>query len=179
MLKFVKMREEHLPLVLKWRTLPEVTRYMFTDIDNDMRKQELWYKRISLDSANRYWIISLNERLIGVVSLNDIQTTHKCCSWAFYIGEPDCRLIGGMIAPYVYRYVFEVLGFKKITGEVMEGNENVRKMHVVQGCRQVGEWKQHVFKYGRYHDVYLFEMLDSDWEKVKGRYVNCVAEFEE
>lgn len=179
MLRFIKLRNDHLPQVLKWRTSPEVTRYMFTDIENDLDKQEQWFEKVSADPTSRYWMISLDDRLIGVVSFNEISLEHRCCSWAFYIGEADARLVGGMIASYVYRYVFEVLRFKKITGEVMQGNENVRKMHLLQGNREIGILKQHIYKYNEYHDVYLFEMLDSDWEQVKHRYHNFIAEFEE
>jgi UDP-4-amino-4,6-dideoxy-N-acetyl-beta-L-altrosamine N-acetyltransferase len=178
MLRFIKLREEHLELVLRWRTQPEVTQYMFTDVEYDLDRHKAWFAQIATDDSRSYWLISLDDRLIGLVSLHEINLHHKRCSWAFYIGEEDCRLFGGMIAPYVYHYVFEVLGFKKITGEVMEGNENVRKMHVVQGCREVGIFKEHIYKYDRYHDIYLFEMLESDWEGLRIRYSNCIAEFE-
>lgn len=178
MLAFVKMRQEHMSQVLKWRTSPEVTRYMFTDVDYDMEKQQQWFARISESASDLYWMISLNDEYIGVLSLNDIRPAHRRCSWAFYIGEPNRRIIGGMVAPYVYRYVFEVMNFKKIIGEVMEGNDNVRNMHVLQGCREVGVYRDHIYKYGRYHDVYLYEMTDLDWEQRKEQYKHCTAPFE-
>ncbi len=179
MLKFIKVRESHLEQILKWRTQPEVTRYMFTDVEYDMDRQRAWFQRISADRTCRYWLISFQDRPIGLVSFNDIDERNRRCSWAYYIGESEYRLIGGMIAPYVYRYGFGRLKLRKITGEVMAGNENVRRMHRLQGCREVGFYRDHIYKYGAFHDVYLYEILDEDWERLQGRYQNCIAEFEE
>jgi UDP-4-amino-4,6-dideoxy-N-acetyl-beta-L-altrosamine N-acetyltransferase len=128
---------------------------------------------------NRF-IKSLLDDLFGrSTNRSDLIKRNQFEARAFYIGEADARLFGGMIAPYVYRYVFEMLGFKKIIGEVMQGNENVRKMHIMQGSREIGIWKQHINKYNQFHDVYLFEMLDTDWDQVKSRYANCIADFED
>jgi hypothetical protein len=37
-MKFRKVREQDLELILKWLTRPEVTRYMYTDVEYDMEK---------------------------------------------------------------------------------------------------------------------------------------------
>lgn len=179
MLRFIKLREAHLEQVLLWRTSFEVSRYMFTDIQFDMENQIKWFDKVSSSLTDKYWIISFNDKPIGLVSLNEINWTHKRCSWAFYIGEKDHRMIGGMISPYVYFYVFEKLKFQKIMGEVMVENEVVRKLHQLQGCREVGFYRNHIYKNGRYHDVYLYELILKDWEQLKGRYNNCDAHFEE
>ncbi|MFD2671970.1 UDP-4-amino-4,6-dideoxy-N-acetyl-beta-L-altrosamine N-acetyltransferase [Marinicrinis sediminis] len=179
MLRFIKLKEQHLEQVLQWRTLPEVTQYMFTDVPFDMEKHTAWFNRVEQDSTHKYWLISIQNELIGVVSLNHIDWHHRRCSWAYYIGEAKHRLIGGMLAPYVYNYAFHQLQMKKVMGEVMEGNENVRKIHLLQGCREVGILRDHIYKYGNYHDVYVFEMLDTQWKELGKRYGDCEASFEE
>ncbi|MBU5441002.1 UDP-4-amino-4,6-dideoxy-N-acetyl-beta-L-altrosamine N-acetyltransferase [Paenibacillus sp. MSJ-34] len=179
MLHFIKFKEEHLEQVLTWRTRPEVTQYMFTDIEYNIKKQLQWFQSISNDQTSKYWIAALNGVHIGLVSLNEIDLRNKRCSWGYYIGESSYRMIGGMIAPYIYNYVFDQLGLKKITGMVMEGNINIRKMHEFHGCREVGVYKEHVYKNDRYHDVYLYELLDRDWRVQKerfGAYKGCFEE---
>lgn len=179
MLKFNKLQEHHLEMVMEWRTKPEVTQYMFTDIEYNIRRQQEWYGRIVQDNSCRYWIIMLGEVSIGLISLTDLDWYNNRSSWAFYIGETNHRLIGGMIAPYLYNYAFDVLKLNKLTGEVMEGNENIRKIHKLHGCREIGVLKQHIYKYNRYHDVYLFEMVHCDWMRLKDKYRHCVADFED
>ncbi|MNN45827.1 hypothetical protein D3C81_1601790 [compost metagenome] len=152
---------------------------MFTDIDVDMEKQLSWYYRISNDNSQKHWLISYNDRLVGLVSLSDIQWEHFRCSWGLYIGEPDVKLIGGLIAPYIYKYVFEELKFKKITAEVLGGNEKARKIHLKYGCREVGVYKNHILKYGEFDDVHLYELMEYEWEEKGYRYAHLKMEFEE
>ena len=39
MIDFITLEKKHLPMLLDWRTRPEVTRFLNTDIENDMKNQ--------------------------------------------------------------------------------------------------------------------------------------------
>ncbi len=177
MLKFLKIKEEHLALILGWRTDPDVTRFMFTDIENDPEAQKKWYQKTLLDRSSRYWVISYQDQLIGTVYLTDIDRHNRHCSWGYYIGEPASRMIGGLIPPYLYNYVFHEMKFCKLIAEVMEGNRNVMKMHEMFGYRLVGRYEKHIYKYEKYHDLYVYELLAETWNALP-RYKRFVAEFE-
>lgn len=177
MLKFSKIQEEHLPLLLAWRTDPDVTRYMFTDVANDMDAQNKWYQKSLTDESSRYWIISYQDKYIGALYLTDIDRSNKRCSWGYYIGEAEHRSLGGFIPLYLYNYVFHELKFRKIVAEVMAGNEDVMKMHEMFGYRFVGRYENHIYKYDQYHDVFIYELLADTWNASK-KYKRFVAEFE-
>lgn len=174
-IRFVRMREEHLEQVLRWRTQPDVTRFMYTDIAFDMDRQRAWFARVSQSPSDIFWIVELKGEPAGVVSLNQIDAGNKRAYWANYIGEPKFRTYGGFVPYYVYNYVFFELGLQKLMAEVMEGN-TIRKLHLAHGCREVGVMKNHIFKYDQYHDVFLLEMLKADWDRAK--FAKYVAEFE-
>lgn len=178
MLKFCNITEDDLELILSWRTKENVTKYMFSDVENDISAQRQWFQRISADSSCRYWMIHFQNQPIGVIGITDIDRNHKRCSLAYYIGNDTFRGIGGIIPPYVYNYIFQNLNMNKIVAEVMEGNEQVMKLHLLYGYRQVGVYKQHIFKYDTFHDVSVFELLKTDWENSAGKYKKCVASFE-
>jgi UDP-4-amino-4,6-dideoxy-N-acetyl-beta-L-altrosamine N-acetyltransferase len=177
MLRFDPIRDVDLELVLSWRTHPSITQYMYTDISPDMEEQRKWHQWISSNAACRYWLIHYQEKPIGVIGLTDIDAKHKRCSLTYYIGDETFRGIGGIIPPYVYNYVFTVLQFKKVIAEVMEGNEKVMKLHQLHGYRQVGIYKEHIYKYDRYHDVTVLELLDTEWQRIGKRYKKCNAHF--
>lgn len=177
MLKFLKIQEEHLPLILSWRTDPEVTRYMFTDVDDDLDAQKKWYQKILTDESSRYWIISYQDQPIGVIYLTDMDHRNRHCRWGYYIGEAPGRSLGGFVPPYLYNYVFHELKFSKIIAEVMEGNQNVMKLHEMFGYRLVGRYENHIYKYGQYHEVLIYELLASSWNSLN-KYKRFVAEFE-
>ena len=65
MLKFQKVKKGNLEQILKWRTLPEVTRYMNTDIKNDIEDQKKWFKKFSTNKNQKAWIISYESQNIG------------------------------------------------------------------------------------------------------------------
>ncbi|WP_338553361.1 UDP-4-amino-4,6-dideoxy-N-acetyl-beta-L-altrosamine N-acetyltransferase [Paenibacillus sp. KS-LC4] len=163
MLTFIKLREEHLEQVLGWRTKENVTKYMFSDIDYNLEHQKSWFHRISQSESEKYWVISIKGTLVGLISLNGIDFTHKRTSWGLYIGEEAYSMYGGIVPPYLYYHVFHELGLHKITAEVMEGNDNIMKIHKLHGYREIGVYKDHIFKYGCFHDVHVMELLKDTW----------------
>jgi len=177
MFEFVRLEEQYLELVLRWRTSESVTRYMFTDIEYDLSRQRQWFDRLS-NSTDKYWLIKLKGMPIGLISLNGLDYANKRTSWGYYIGEDQYRMYGGLIPPYLYNFVFDHMKLNKIIAEVMEGNDSVIKMHRMHGYRDVGTYKEHIFKYGRYHDTHIMELLKEQWEKQQGKYRKYVALFE-
>lgn len=177
MIQFKKLKEEHLEKVLNWRTQEDVTRYMNTDIERDMEKQEKWFTSVSSSTTDKYWVIEIKEQPVGLIYLNQMDFVNQRTSWGFYIGEEKYRLYGGLVPPYLYNYVFSKLGFHKITAEVMSGNENVVKLNKMHGCREVGVYKEHIYKNGSFHDLILMELLKSEWIKLK-KYQKYRSEFE-
>lgn len=176
---FIKIREEHLELILKWRTSEQVTRFMYTDIEYNLEKQFQWYETIKKQENSFYWLISYKGHLIGLLSINDIDWVHKHSTFGFYIGEPKFNIIGGRIHPYLYNYVFFELGLNKVYAEVLEGNTGMEKMHMHYGHRFVGTYKQHIFKYNKYHDVNVYELLKEDWLQSKKQFHHLIGNFEQ
>lgn len=170
MIAFVPLDEKALPQVLAWRCDPDVSRYLFTDVDDNLEQQRHWFRQVSSDPRCLHWLIHCQEKSIGLAYLSDIDFDNLRCSCGFYIGEPRFRRFGGLILPGIVNYVFGQLAFHKIYGEVMEGNNNVLKLHEIHGYRLVGIQQEHIFKYGRWHDVHLFELHRSHWEAMKGHY---------
>jgi len=177
MLKFLKIQEEHLALLLTWRTDPEVTRYMFTDVADDLEAQKKWHQKTLTDDSSRYWIISYQDKCIGAVYLTDMDFANKHCGWGYYIGDASARSLGGIIPPYLFNYIFHELKFIKLIAEVMEGNQNVMKLQEMFGSRLVGRYENHIYKYDKYHDVFIYELLADTWNSSK-KYKRFIAEFE-
>ncbi len=176
MIDFIKLKEEHLEQVLKWRTKENVTKFMFTDIEYNLINQKKWFEKVSKRPTEKYWVIAIKGNLIGLLSLNNLDFANKRTSWGFYIGDDNYRMYGGIIPPYLYNYVFYHLNLNKITVEIMEGNHSVTKIHKLHGYREVGIFKNHIFKNNQFHDVYLMELLKVDWDKKSSKYKKSVID---
>ena len=177
MIKFLKLQEEHLEMVLAWRIKPEISQYLLTDVQNDMEKQYQWFDRISKDDTYRYWIIAYQDIPIGLINLSEIDSKNLRCCAGYYIGELKHRQLGAMIPPYLYNYIFQEMKFRKTYGEIFAENETIIKIHEMRGYRQVGVYRDHIFKNDQFHDIILIELLSEIWLKHK-KYQSYIAIFD-
>lgn len=177
-MKWIEIQEEHLQQILDWRTSEMVTRFMYTDIEYNLDKQQQWLETIRQDENGRYWTMSYRDTLIGFISLTSINWTHKRADWNFYIGEPKYSMIAGLLGAYMYNYAFYELGLEKLMGEVMAENEAVRALHIKQGAREVGYYEKHILKNEQWHDVYVFEMTKESWQEKGKKFQKYVPEVE-
>lgn len=176
MFSFTDMKEEHLPLVLSWRTSEEINNVMLSDVENDIEQQRHWFARIKCDERSRYWIIEHNDKPIGVLNQSEIDLTNKRCIWGFYIGDEESKPLGGLIPPYFYNHVFSHTTLIKITAEVLSNNKKVMKLHRLHGYRDVGVYLSHICKKSEWLDLHLFELHKDDWKKKK-RFTSFFAHF--
>ena len=180
-LEFKKIKADDLEMVLKWRTMPEVTKYMYTDFEPSMEKQKQWYDRISRDTSRRDWIIWVDGEPVGVLSIVKIDPVNRRCEWAYYLGSPNVRGkgIGKNVELNVHEFVFGSLGLNKLCCEVLKSNDLVVKIHEKYGSVVEGNRRQQIYKNGEYLDIVEMGLLREDWEKnVRGKHEFIRAVFE-
>ena len=178
-IEFKSLKEEHLEMLLKWRTQPDVTKYMATDIEYDMEKQKQWFQMISNDESSQYWIITFKTIPVGLIALVDTNWIHQYTVWDYYIGEQKYRAtLGGIIPLYLLNYVFKDLKLNKIFANVMMENKQIIKIFRLYGFREVGVYKQHYYKNGCYHDVLMMELLAENWNAQNNRFDKYIGIFE-
>lgn len=66
------MKLEDQEMVMKWRTLPQITRYMNTNSITDIEKQKEWFKRQEQLDSSYQWIIEWNGKPVGVTSITEV-----------------------------------------------------------------------------------------------------------
>lgn len=177
MITFRKLNEQDLEQVLEWRTSEHVTQYMYTDIERNIDNQRRWFEKVNGDDTQYYWIIEVKQQPIGLISLNQIDRLHKKATFAYYIGDLSYSIIAGRIHPYLYNFVFFELGLNKLYAEVMEGNEGMMKMHLHYGFQHTATFKEHIYKYSRFHNVEYFELMAGDWKEKCTKFHKFQAHF--
>jgi UDP-4-amino-4,6-dideoxy-N-acetyl-beta-L-altrosamine N-acetyltransferase len=168
-----KVSENDLLKIMEWRMLPEVTKYMYTDPILTIEDQISWFKKIIDSKESIYWIIQKDHSIdVGLLSLNHIDNHSKQCSWAYYIAENEARGMGlaKTLECNIYDYVFETLNLNKLWCEVFTFNDRVIKLHEIFGSKIEGEFRDHVFKNGEYHNIVRMAILKSEWFESKSRF---------
>ena len=154
-------------MILDWRTRPDVTRFMYTDIEEpDVERQKAWLAAMDRRDDYRHFVVEVEDnRPIGYLSFSEIDHRHRRCSSGLYVADAaDRRRYAGFFAPFIFDYCFHVLDMNKLVNTFMEGNDRLIRIQTLVGFREVGILKQHVWKYGRWHDVHLLELLRETYE---------------
>lgn len=180
-LKFRKITEDDLEMIMNWRTKPEVSSYMYTDFEPSMDRQREWFETINRESSRRDWIIHVDGEDVGLVSLVDINEVNKRCVWAYYLGSPNVRGkgVGRNVELNILDHVFDTLKLNKLCCEVYVSNEKVIAIHEKYGSRIEGTRRQHIYKNGEFQDIVEMGVLKGDWEReIKGQLEFVRAQFE-
>lgn len=170
--------ESDLELVLKWRTSPHVTKFMYTDIESNIENQKKWFNKIKDDKTQKHWIIQFKEEKIGLISLSKIDTLNQHATSGFYIGDMKYAMLASRVLPYFLNYVFFDLELNKLYIEVMSNNKNMLKMDYHYGFRHVGTMEKHIYKNGQFHDIEILELLKDKWVEEFGKYHKLKANIE-
>jgi UDP-4-amino-4,6-dideoxy-N-acetyl-beta-L-altrosamine N-acetyltransferase len=153
------------PTLLRWRNRSEVARFMYTDHVISIEEHAAWFDRALTRSDARYWIIVSHGEDVGLVCVSEIDRRHSTCSWAFYIAEPSARGhgIGAFTEFTVVDLVFEDLGMRKLSCEVLATNLEVVSMHERFGFVREGLFRGAVVKGGEAVDVHRLGLLREEW----------------
>jgi UDP-4-amino-4,6-dideoxy-N-acetyl-beta-L-altrosamine N-acetyltransferase len=153
------------PLLMRWRMLPEVTKFMYTDPVITLPDQERWFAHLLTDKTKRAWIIEVDGVDIGFFNFYAIDAVNRSCGWGYYIEEDGYqgKGIGKAVECAAYDYAFGVLGMNKAWAEVFDWNWKVVEIHQRMGCKIEARYPQHIFKSGRFYDVTRVCMLKEWW----------------
>jgi len=165
--RFRRPTADDAAMILGWRTRPDVTRFMYSDIeDPDLDHQLVWINLMGKREDYRHFVVEQDDRPIGYLSYSDIDRRNRRCSSGFYLVDSDDRrrFAANLAGAYIFDYCFHALGMRKLVNGFMEGNERLVRVQRLIGFRDVGVLRRHIWKYGRWHDVYVLELLKEDYD---------------
>ena len=168
-LNFRRMQCSDAALLLKWRTAPEISKHMYTDlVEPSETKQVAWINAMNARKNYLGYMILDDSQAVGFLCFTDIDYNHKRCSTGSYIYEREARLKYALtLHTYICNYVFAKLKLNKIVNYVMDANAKVVKLQKLHKTKLVGCLHQHIYKHGKFHDVHVFEQLKEDWSQQK------------
>jgi UDP-4-amino-4,6-dideoxy-N-acetyl-beta-L-altrosamine N-acetyltransferase len=165
------------PTLLRWRNLPEIARYMYTDHAISPEEHAAWFDRALTRDDARYWIIAADGVDVGLVNLTGIDPVQRTCSWAFYIADPAARGKGtGAFTEYtILERVFSEMGFRKLSCEVLASNPAVLAMHERFGFVREGCFREQIQKAEGPIDVHRLGILSREWDRARDGHREALA----
>ncbi|GAB4250864.1 MAG: hypothetical protein Kow0079_04430 [Vicingaceae bacterium] len=112
-IKLIRLKEEHLELVRKWRNDTSINQYM--DYKKKISKEEQikWFKSID-NIYNSYYVIEYNNKLIGLINEKNIDYEEKSAEAGLFIWDKEC--VNSPVPLYASLCLLEI-GFVIAKGE--------------------------------------------------------------
>ena len=163
--RLVPARAEMLPTFTQWFSDTEVTRYLTLRYPPAPKLEEEWYDRVSRSETDLVWAITVEGRLIGTTGIHGIDWPNRRAVTGTMIGEKDAWRKGyaSETVRLRTRWAFEEMGLEKLTTRVFTENIGSRRALEKGGYRQFGLARRDEFRLGRWHDLWLGEVLRDEW----------------
>jgi RimJ/RimL family protein N-acetyltransferase len=160
-------RAEYAPTYIRWLSDRAVTRYLRVRHPTSLRKQQEWLERIAASAEDVLWAIvgASDGELIGNIGLTNLVWRHRNAELGYLIGErgqwgKGCATEAVRLAT---GYAFVELGLEKVWATVLAPNEASRRALERNGYRQCAVLRDGGYVEGRWHDLWVGEILKDDW----------------
>lgn len=154
-----------MPMLLDWRNSRDVAKHMYSDHVITADEHRAWFDAGQGRPDLRRWIIALDGRPVGLVSVAEICFDKKDAVWAFYLADPATRGQGvGLLTEYcVLALAFDHWALDALRCEVLETNGAARALHESVGFAPVGRLVGRAVKAGTPVDAIAYRMARPDW----------------
>jgi UDP-4-amino-4,6-dideoxy-N-acetyl-beta-L-altrosamine N-acetyltransferase len=162
-----KVEEENIDLIFKWRNSDNIKNMMYSSHEITYEEHVRWFENLAFDESQLVQIFYHNNRPLGLVNFQNINSINGTCYWGIYIGEKDALQGSGSILGYLsLEYIFNTFGIRKVCAEILDFNSRSVKFHKKLGFTEEGRYKEHVFKDKRYVDVISMALFNQKWEEI-------------
>jgi RimJ/RimL family protein N-acetyltransferase len=158
-------RTLHLENALCWMNDPDVIATIEMNFGVARGQEEEFFRRVETERETQLvWaILDEEERHIGFTDLRGIAWRHRSATGGILIGERTAWGKGYATDAVRVRtrFAFETLGLHRIEGHTM--NPAMERVYEKAGYRREGTAREKVWREGRWLDVGLFAILESDY----------------
>ena len=169
MIRLRELERNDVPVINRWRQDREITAslgapHRHIGIEVDERWFEAYLQRRGTDVRCAICRDDVNEP-VGLVSLTGIDPVHKHAELHILLGDRAShgQGIGTEATRAMVSHGFRDLNLHRIYLFVLDSNAAARRMYEKVGFRHEGTLRESAFKDGRYEDVHLMGLLQSEF----------------
>lgn len=157
---------------------------MFMRIGPATEEMELdWYRNKATENDILNWSIYADSSFIGGCGLHDINLKDSCAELGILIANKEYwgKGIAAVAEIAMVEYAFEALaanGLNKLIAFVYvsdrgDGNEASQAVLRKVGFKDAGVFRKHKWIQGRWYDVWIGEILQSEWHKIRQKHMQA------
>jgi RimJ/RimL family protein N-acetyltransferase len=149
-----------------WRNDPEIANKFFSQDTISSTRQNTWMEMILNRTNGIEWMIELSPHItIGTLGIEQLDYRNRHAEYVRLIIDKQYRQQGNAYEAemLMLEYAFKYLNLNKIYCKAFCDNLEIVKLHYKTGFKEVGIWKEHIFRDGLYRDVLLLEVMGKEW----------------
>jgi RimJ/RimL family protein N-acetyltransferase len=163
--RLAPVAEEMLPAFVGWFADPEITRFLTLRFPPSPTMEREWFDRTARSAEDIVWAVFAGERLIGTTGIHRIDWPNRRALTGNLIGEKTewNKGYGSEVVRLRTRFAFTEMGLEKLTTKVFTENVGSRRALEKAGYRQCGLARRDEWRHGKWHDMWLAEVLRDEW----------------
>jgi RimJ/RimL family protein N-acetyltransferase len=142
-------------------------RFMRVSSDFSVENQRKWIRSRGDNEINYVIIDKQTNESVGAISILDVNEADKIASVGRLLLDDkfltQSRPYGLEALLLTYEYVFNVMNFRKMTGEILEMNEAMVKLQKFLGMKQEGLLEKHVLILNDYRNICIMSIFKEDF----------------
>lgn len=155
-----------------WLNDEEVRQYLsMTSPLNKIREKE-WVENLYKDDRNTVLgiVVKENDQLIGNIGMHRISIPHRQAGMGIFIGDKTCwsKGYGTEALKLIVGYGFDQLNLHRLHLTVFSFNARAIRTYEKVGFKREGVFREHLYRNGKYHDVYYMAILENEWREQNG-----------
>jgi UDP-4-amino-4,6-dideoxy-N-acetyl-beta-L-altrosamine N-acetyltransferase len=153
---FVTLSSDDIEYVRSFRNHDEIRKWMYSDDIISLQDHINFINSLKENNRNYYWLVKMEEKYIGVVSLNRIDFKHRNAYLGIY-ANPFLASggKGELLIKCIKKLAFDFANLHTLKIEVMDTNEKAMNFYKKVGFSEEGRLKEFVYKDGKWHDMII------------------------
>lgn len=150
----------------EWLNDMEIGQFVtLSDTVLDIDKEGVLLRKL-MDEEHIFAIVEKDtNKVIGNCGIHNVSQVHRNASLGIFIGEKTFwnQGIGTEATNLLLDFAFNILNLHNIYLSVMSYNKRAIRCYEKIGFKKIGVQREFMFVSGKYHDVYLYDMLASEF----------------
>lgn len=139
---YLSLSHEEKKEIWGWRNHPSVRKWMFNSNEINMSDHMDFIDNLEINYSKSYWRISYNDIPIGCCSIDKVEYESKSGEIGLYY-RPDKQNhspFGIDFVYNIYNFMFNILGFNTLYGEIKQNNTNSLSLAEFLGGKKISEY---------------------------------------
>ncbi len=138
---------------------------------NSIREKE-WVENLYKDDKSIILgiVVKESDKLIGNIGIHGISIPNRHAVLGIFIGDKSCwsKGYGTEALNLMLAHGFDQLSLHRIYLSVMSFNPRAIRAYEKAGFVKEGVYREHIYRNGKYHDLYMMSVLENEWRQKNG-----------